>query len=199
MSKSHEERKSEIIEAALEIAADQGVGGATTQAIADRVGIAQPTIFRHFKSRNAIFEAAVTGIAEALFRNIAGLLEGYEPADVRLQELIRRQLRFIGRRRGVPRLLFSDRLHIEIPTLRSAVLGVMDRYTQALTRLIEEGMWEKRFRRDLEPQETARILISMIQGLVVRWSLSNYAFELEDEAEAVWRVLWQGLKPEEAG
>jgi AcrR family transcriptional regulator len=198
MSKSHEERKSEIIEAALEIAADKGVGGATTQAIADRVGIAQPTVFRHFKSRNAIFEAAVNGIAEALFRNVSGLLEGYEPADDRLRELIRRQLRFIGRRRGVPRLLFSDRLHIEIPTLRNAVLGVMGRYEKAVTELIEEGVWEKRFREDLDPQETARVLIAMIQGLVVRWSLSNYAFELEDEAEAVWRLLWQGLKPDSA-
>lgn len=195
MSKTHEERRSEIIQAALEIAADHGVGGATTQAIADRVGIAQPTVFRHFKNRNAIFEAAVSGIAEALFRNVAGLLEGYEPADVRLRELIRRQLRFIGRRRGVPRLLFSDRLHIEIPTLRQAVLGVMDRYVNAVARLLEEGVWEKRFREDLDPQETARVLISLIQGLVVRWSLSNYAFELEEETEAVWGILWQGLQP----
>lgn len=198
MGKGHEERRSEIIQATLEIAADQGVGGATTQAIASRVGIAQPTIFRHFKNRNAIFEAAVTGIAEALFRNVSGLLEGCEPADVRLRELIRRQLRFIGRRRGVPRLLFSDRLHVEVPALRKVVLGVMDRYANALARLIEEGAWERRFREDLDPGETARVLISMIQGLVVRWSLSDYAFELEDEAEAVWRVLWQGLKPTES-
>lgn len=194
MNKPHEERKSEIIEATLEISADRGVGGATTQAIADRVGIAQPTIFRHFKSRDAIFEAAVGGIAEALFRTISGLFEGYEPADVRLRELIRRQLRFIGRRRGVPRLLFSDRLHMEIPALRRAVLGVMDRYVEAVAGLIEEGIWEGRFRSDLDPRETARLLISLIQGLVVRWSLSEFAFDLEDEAESIWRILGPGLE-----
>lgn len=199
MRKSHEERKSEIIEAALEVTADRGVGAATTQAIADRAGIAQPTIFRHFKNRNAIFEAAVSGVAEALFRNISGLLEGYDPADTRLQELIRRQLRFIGRHRGVPRLLFSDRLHLEIPALRNAVLGVMARYSQAIGGLIEEGIWEGRFREDLDPVETARVLLSVIQGLVVRWSLSGYAFDLEEEADAIWNVLWQGLRPLETG
>lgn len=193
MSKPHEERKSEIVEAALEISADRGVGGATTKAIAQRVGIAQPTIFRHFRSRDAIFEAAVAAIADALFRNISGQFEGDEPADVRLRELIRRQLRFIGHRRGIPRLLFSDRLHLEIPTLRRSLLGVMERYTEAVATLIEEGIWEGRFRADQDPRETARVLISLIQGLVVRWSLSDFAFDLEEEAEGIWRVLGPGL------
>ncbi len=196
MRKSHDERKSEIIEAALEVAADQGVGRATTQAIADRVGIAQPTVFRHFRTRDAIFEAAIGWVGEALFKALSGLFQGEAPPDERLRELIRRQLGFISQRRGIPRLLFSDRLHLENPGLRRAVMRLMERYTERVSGLLREGIREGRFRADLDPDETARLLISLVQGLVARWSLSDFAFDLESEGEPLWRLLWRGMAPE---
>ena len=51
MGKPQEERRKEIVQATMDLAAEQGIKKVTTQAIADKVGIAQPTVFRHFKTR----------------------------------------------------------------------------------------------------------------------------------------------------
>lgn len=193
--KSHETRREEIIQSALDLAAETGTKKVTAQAIADRVGIAQPTIFRHFKNRSAIFRAAMEWIANALF----GVLEGVggdAPADERLRRLLGRQLAFIGKRRGVARLLFSDRLHLEDPELKHTVRRIMERYMGHLEIIVRDGVESGCFRPSLEPAETSRMIAATVQGLVMRWSIYDFAFPLEDQAEALWHFLEPALMAE---
>ncbi|MCW8919524.1 MAG: TetR/AcrR family transcriptional regulator [Gammaproteobacteria bacterium] len=195
MGKSHEERRQEIIEATMALSVEKGLKKLTTQAIADRVGIAQPTIFRHFKSRDEIFGAVISWVGESLFKVVGGFFTGSGPADERLHQLILNQLAFMNRQRAIPRVLFSDRLHLESPKLKAVVQKMMDGYARSLIRLLEEGVAEGVFRQDLDPEQTARYLVAMIQGLVMRWSVYEFNFSLEDEAEPLWRFLWPSLKP----
>ncbi len=193
MGKPHQTRKQEIIEAAMELAAEHGVKRVTTQAIADRVGIAQPTVFRHFKTRDAIFAAAIEFLAGRLFGALEGIFSSGDPADQRLERLIQRQLAFIGQHKGLPRLLFSDRLHLESPALKRAVQGVMEQYTGRVAAIIAEGQRDGLFREELDPQQTARYVAALVQGVVMRWSIFDFGFRLDEEAGALWRFLHGAL------
>lgn len=195
LRKNHEARQAEIIQGALEVASEQGLGNVTTQAIADRVGIAQPTIFRHFKNRDAIFRAAMETIAGALFKALEGIFVAEVPADVRLQRMLERQLKFVAKQRGVPRLLFSDRLHLEDPELKATVRRIMSEYTDRLAGIVADGVASGRFRPDLEAESTARFIAATIQGVLMRWSISDFSFSLEQEARPLWEFLWRGLAP----
>lgn len=187
--KSHETRREEIILSALDLAAETGTKKVTAQAIADRVGIAQPTVFRHFKNRSAIFRGAMEWIANALFAVLEKGNGSDAPADERLHKLLGRQLAFIGKRRGVARMLFSDRLHLEDPQLKLTVRRIMERYMGHLEVIIRDGVESGCFCRSLDPVETSHFIAAMVQGLVMRWSIYDFEFCLEDEAEALWRFL----------
>lgn len=187
--KSSEERREEIVQALLDLTAERGTRDVSTQAIADRVGIAQPTVFRHFPTRDAIFRAALDSIGRKLLDVLTPMLSGRGPADTRLRKLLTRQLRFISRRKGLPRLLFSERLHLEDPELKAVVRNIMARYTSRLETLLQEGIAQGYFRQDLDTGETARLIVAMIQGLVMRWSLSDFEFPLEQQGEVLWRFL----------
>jgi TetR/AcrR family transcriptional regulator len=189
MRKSGEERREEIVQAVLDLAAEKGVKHLTTQAIADRVGIAQPTVFRHFKTRDAILRAVMESVGSAMLAVVTGVLAGRGPADQRLQQLLQRQLKFISQRRGVSRVLFSERLHYEDPELKAVVRRMMEAYADRVAGLITEGQASGRFRSELEPHETAVMILALIQGLVMRWSISDFALDLEMQGEAVWRLL----------
>ena len=56
--KSSEERRDEIIDAALVEFAERGLHGASTEEIAKRAGISQPYVFRLFGSKKDLFKAA---------------------------------------------------------------------------------------------------------------------------------------------
>ena len=191
--KSGEERREEIVRALLDLTAERGTREISTQAIADRVGIAQPTIFRHFPTRDAIFRAALDSIGRKLLDVLTPMLSGRGPADVRLRKLLSRQLRFISRRKGLPRLIFSERLHLEDPELKAVVRDIIDRYTARLEELLRDGVHQGCFRQDLDTAETARLIVALIQGLVMRWSLSDFEFPLDQQGDVLWRLLEPAL------
>ncbi|MCK5721009.1 MAG: helix-turn-helix transcriptional regulator, partial [Gammaproteobacteria bacterium] len=91
MGKPQEQRKKEIIQATLDLTADFGIKRVTTQAIADRVGIAQPTVFRHFKTRDDIFAAVIGWITENLSKAILSGVNPEDEADEQLRKLIQSQ------------------------------------------------------------------------------------------------------------
>jgi AcrR family transcriptional regulator len=57
--KSAEERREEILDAALAEFAERGLHGASTEEIAKRAGISQPYVFRLFGSKKELFKASV--------------------------------------------------------------------------------------------------------------------------------------------
>ena len=57
MRKSAQERKAEILATALRLADELGPDRLTTAAIAEAVGLTQPGIFRHFPTKQALWQA----------------------------------------------------------------------------------------------------------------------------------------------
>jgi len=55
--KTKEERREEILDAALIEFADKGIHGASTEDVAKRAGISQPYVFRLFGTKRELFKA----------------------------------------------------------------------------------------------------------------------------------------------
>jgi len=195
MGKPTEQRKAEIIQSTLELAARQGVAKVTTLAIANEVGIAHATAFRHFKTREAIFSASLTWIVESMFAELEPVFTSNEPADVRLEDLIYTQLKFVSEHRGLPRLLFSDRLHMESEELKHIVKNAMNNFTNRITSLIKEGVEEGAFSKDIQANSAAKYLVALFQGLMMRWSIFDFEFQIENESANLWQFYSNALKP----
>jgi TetR/AcrR family transcriptional regulator len=69
----------------------------------------------------------------------------------------------------------------------------MDTYTGKLRALLDEGVVEGAFRPDLDTEEAARLIVALVQGLVMRWSISDFEFPLEAQGDALWRFLEPAL------
>ncbi|MEJ8475245.1 TetR/AcrR family transcriptional regulator [Roseibium algae] len=61
-----------ILDAALEIFAERGFGGATVRQIAAKVGVSDPALYAHFKGKQAIFEALMREAGPDLLGVVAG-------------------------------------------------------------------------------------------------------------------------------
>ena len=82
--KSAEERRDEILEAALIEFAERGLHGASTDEIAKRAGISQPYVFRLFGSKKDLFKATVARCLREtleLFQRAAEGKRGEEALD----------------------------------------------------------------------------------------------------------------------
>ncbi|WCD88061.1 HTH-type transcriptional regulator RutR [Streptomyces xanthophaeus] len=82
---SADERRESVIRAAMHEFARGGYYGTSTEAIAKRVGVSQPYLFRLFPNKQAIFLAAVARCMEdvrLVFEEAAKGLEGGDPFKV---------------------------------------------------------------------------------------------------------------------
>src|SRR5579862_8664916 len=57
--KTRDERREEMLDAALVVFAEQGYHGASTEDVARRAGISQPYVFRLFGTKKELFRAVV--------------------------------------------------------------------------------------------------------------------------------------------
>lgn len=193
--KPAEVRRHDIIEAAMEIIRHEGVAKLTTRTLSKAVGIAQPTLFLHFGDKSRVLVALVDAIQGKLQQGIAGAgLEKLPPVD-RLRAVIRFHLNFIQSQPGIPRLLFSEELQSGDPIFRERMNQLVMSFLQILSGLIKAGQAAGELRADLDPEQSACLLISAVQGLAFRWILSNDRFVLAEQADAVISTLLDGWLP----
>ncbi|MEU9989057.1 helix-turn-helix domain-containing protein [Streptomyces sp. NPDC048045] len=88
---SAEERRESVIRAAMSEFARRGYYGTSTEAIAKRVGVSQPYLFRLFPGKKAIFAAAALRCIDEmchLFEGASKGLEGEEALDAMAQAYV---------------------------------------------------------------------------------------------------------------
>lgn len=186
-------RKAEIIDATLRLADRLGPERLTTEAIAEAVGLTQPGLFRHFAKKQALWEAVAARIGAMME---AGWAEAQTtegaPLD-RLRAVVVAQLNLIQATPAIPAILFSRELHARNEGLREAFFGLMGRFHRLLSELAEAARASGELRRELEPQDAAFLILGLVQGLVVRWSLSGHAFDLTEEGRRLLDLQLSGL------
>jgi AcrR family transcriptional regulator len=77
-----EATRREIVDAAWEIARDEGLENITLRAVAERVGMRSPSLYTHFESKNAIYDA-MFGQAWAEYLESVEELDGQLPSAPR--------------------------------------------------------------------------------------------------------------------
>jgi len=179
--KSADSRKAEIVASMLRLADELGPDRLTTDAVAKAVGLTQPGIFRHFPSKQDLWLAVAAEIARTMTDAWEQVLAVIALPQDRVVALIRAQMREIAANPAIPAILHSRELHSENAALRAQFVGLMTRFQALLIDALTEGRALGVFRADLDPKDAAMLLISLVQGLAIRWSLGQRSFSLEDE------------------
>ena len=192
LRKTAERRKSEIVEAAMRLADGVGPDRLTTEAIATAVGLTQPAVFRHFPRKRDIWEAVAARIGETMERRWDRAADGVTSSQ-RLHAIVATQLDLIRSTPAIPAILFSRELHAENADLRSAFQALLRRFHRRLVEIVEHGRGAGDFRPDLDPSDTAYLVIALVQGLALRWSLSGRGFDPVAEGERLLAILLQGV------
>lgn len=186
--KPAQDRKAEIVAACLDLADRVGPDRMTTNDVARAVGLTQPGIFRHFPTKGALWLAVAEHIAACLTAAWKDAMDnGSGPTD-RLTALVLAQLRQIESTPALPAILFSRELHVDNPSLREAFRTLLSTFHRHLVAALSELQRNGELRSDLDPEDAAVFLTSLIQGLAIRWSLGARSFGLAGEGERLLKV-----------
>jgi len=193
--KSAKARKAEIIDATLRLADEHGPGRLTTEAVADAVGLTQPGIFRHFRKKQDLWDAVSAHVGELMEARWAKVQSPDTAPIDQIRATVAAQLGLIQSTPAIPAILFSRELHTKNKGLRNAFFGLLRRFHDVIAGLAANARQAGELRAEIDPDDAAFLIIALIQGLAVRWSISGRSFDLEGEGCRLLDVQLQGLRP----
>lgn len=77
---SADERRAAILEAAVRLFAERGYRGTTTRALAEAVGVTEPVLYEHFRSKRDLYAAIVQAKSREGFQQGVAMMQPYAQA-----------------------------------------------------------------------------------------------------------------------
>jgi len=193
-SAAQEERRRQILNAAVRAFAKKGYHASRVSDIAEEAGVAYGLVYHYFESKDAVLEA--------IFRDMWGMMVAAINAVVEVEESPREQLRkscaiVLRTWRDYPdvvRVLVrevarsGEQLQREVEEIAHAF--------QALQKIVENGQAQGVFRDDISPRLASWVIYGALEEILTGWVLGRLPGDdddIRDAERAVVGILCDGL------
>ena len=194
-----DERRAATVEAVVNLAAEQNPSDITTTAIAQRMGLTQGALFRHFPTKDAILQAVMSWASERLLARVDKAVEGATSPALALEAMFMAHIEFVSEHPGVPRMLFGELQRPGETLPKRMVQTLIHHYGERLRRLLEAGKARGELHSELDVNAAAVLFIGTIQGLVMQSLLAGDVARIRRDAPGVFAIYHRGVRHSEAG
>jgi TetR/AcrR family transcriptional regulator, fatty acid metabolism regulator protein len=182
-------RQKEIVQVAVKLIAQGGIQNLTMSHLAKQVGVTEPAIYRHFKSKLDILLAMLgqfkqhseSQLKQACSLNTSGL--------ILLENIFLEHTGQFADHPHMAAVVFAEEAFRSEPRLAEETFTIMNLALETVANIIEKAQARGEIRHDVPQEHFALVILGSLRLLVKRWHISNYAFELRPESVRVWESL----------
>ncbi|CAH2032650.1 TetR/AcrR family transcriptional regulator [Trichlorobacter ammonificans] len=189
-----DERRAATVEAVVNLAAEQNPSDITTTAIAQRMGLTQGALFRHFPTKDAILEAVITWMAECLLARVDAAAQSAASPLAALEAVFMTHVDFVSEHPGAPRMLFGELQRSGDSLPKKMVQALIQRYRERLCQLLEAGKTQGELDAQLDSGTASVLFIGSIQGLVMQSLLAGDTARIRRDAPGVFSIYRRGIE-----
>jgi AcrR family transcriptional regulator len=186
-------RTAEIIDAAAHVFAKRGFHGASTQDIADVLGVRQASLYYYFPSKEVALEMVCARGVEGFVERAISVTERQATAAQKIAGLIEAHLTPLLDRSDYVKVFLNERRYL--PTESRRRIG---RHSRAVEKIFEDvlraGLEAGEFRADLDPRLTALAILGMANG-VAAWYDKEDGAPVERIGSAFAALVLGGIRP----
>jgi len=169
-------RAPEIIDAAARVFAERGFHGATTQDIADVLGIRQASLYYYFSSKEGALELVCRHGVSGFYEAAKAIATGPGSAADKLARLIRSHLSPLTDRSDFVRVFLNERQHL--PTESRRKIGKWSRGVEKIFEdVLKEGVRRGEFRHDLDTRLATLAMLGMLNAATTWFHHEEEPFE----------------------
>ena len=168
-----EVRKSEIGKMALDIAFEFGPDRVTTGMIAEKLGLTQPAIYKHFPKKSDIWTDVAQFLSEQIIKNIATINKLALPPMSHIKALVLGRLEVIQENPALPEFMVTHNTSDVQTELRESIQLAMISFRSELEDAVKFAINQRVFRDNLNPAGAAMLIFGVIQSLVLRMMVTR--------------------------
>jgi AcrR family transcriptional regulator len=148
-------RNHERVLEAAKVVFSAGGPDASLEAVARRAGVGIGTLYRHFPTREALFEAVYRREVQQLVELAEQLKSEAAPVDA-LRRWLRSNVEFVATKKGM-----LAALALTVPGSSELYAHTFDRLTKAVGALLDRAVAAGEIRSDISPEDLLRALVGM--------------------------------------
>ncbi|NBJ68948.1 MULTISPECIES: TetR/AcrR family transcriptional regulator [Clostridia] len=190
--KKNKPKYNQIIEAAVEVIAENGYHASQVSKIAKKAGVADGTIYLYFKNKEDILISVFQEKMGQFIAHITEAIENKNNADEKLFELIKLHFRQLSEDHHLA-IVTQLELRQSNPSLRLQINNVLKPYLNVIDSIIKEGMQEKIFRNGLNVRLVRQMIFGTLDETVTNWVMKDRKYNLVEQATEVHTLLTKGL------
>jgi len=191
------EVRERILSAAEKLFSSKGYYDTSMDEVVAESGLSKGTIYLYFRSKEDLF----VGLQDRQLKESVTVLESaFAPGDsarTKLEKVIGTAFgSMVNASRRSCRI--SLEFNVAAPRMKSVQRRRDERFMALhgfLAEIIKEGVEKGEFRRDVDPNQTALILMAMADGLSLDWATTNLDFDWKTLTEQVKKMVMEGLPP----
>lgn len=183
-----DERRAQLLNAALEVFVANGFHGAAMDEIAETARVSKPVLYQHFPSKRELYMALLDSHLATLTELMLGALNSTTDNKQRVQAVMRAYYEFIAADDQAHRLVFESDL-INDPDVSSRLETFNRTFADAVAKVIAEDTKLP----PMEAQLLGRGLAGMAQVSARYWLETEGRLDLDVASELIYRLAWRGI------
>ena len=180
-------RRAQILQALagmLETNAGQRI---TTAKLAEKVGVSEAALYRHFPSKARMFEGLIEFIEETLFTRINKIVNEEKDSAARCHLI----LGFAEKNPGITRILNGDALMGEQDRLRARIAKLYERLETQMKQVLRERKLREGKTLSAEEEVIANLMICYVDGRINLYIRSGFTRKPTEQFSEQWQVFKQ--------
>jgi AcrR family transcriptional regulator len=153
-------RAAEMLAAAAKVFAQRGYHGASTQDIADVLGIRQASLYYYFESKEAALEAVCADGVEDYALRAQKILRGPGSASDKVAGIVVQHLAPMVERLDFTLTFLRERRFLPAPA-RQRIRAIEIRYERLIEKIIQQGVASGEFRAGLDARMAALAILGL--------------------------------------
>lgn len=182
------------VEAVIALAAVKNPNDITTADIAKQMHVTQGSLFRHFSTKDAIWQSVMEWVAERLMSRIDSAARAADSPLQALNAMFMAHVDFVVHHPGVPRMMFGQLQNAASTPAKSLAQALIQRYSDRISTRLEQGKASGEIATDVDTRAAAILFVGMLQGLVMQSLLSGDIARMGTDAPGVFAVFARGLR-----
>lgn len=187
-------RRDVTVETVMTLAGEGNPAEITTAAIAERMNLTQGAVFRHFPTKEAIWQAVMEWVAARLLARVDTAISDNASPLAALEAVFHSHVAFVSAHPGVPRMLFGELQRTDDTAAKKIARMMIGHYSERISALIVRGKAEHELAADVDVNAAVMLFVGTIQGLVMQSLLAGDIARLRHDAIAVFAIFRRGIQ-----
>lgn len=182
----------QIIEAAVEVIAENGFHASQVSKIAKKATVADGTIYLYFKNKEDILISVFKEKMGSFIDKTMEAISHDKTASDKLLTFIRMHYEQLSEN---PYLAIVTQLELRQskPELRYEINKVFKTYLDVIDEIVKQGITDNEIKSTINPQIIRQMIFGTLDETVTTWVMKSQRYPLVDQAEDVHELLTKGL------